>query len=164
MSPLLAPCYLLIALMGESRMKISGLGIDIKLRTNIDDNGIVRSDLCLSNSGDLEVVNDRDNVIQAIWNRLATYQGELSDLGHQDYGSRLDDMIGEPNTPVTHRIIETMVKNCIGKDHRIEKIIEVKAIAHRSDPNRIEILVYLKLHSDHDKLKLELPFYLEGGF
>ena len=48
--------------------------------------------------GDLQLVSDRENLAQAILNRLLTRQGETRGPGTSDYGSRLYQLVGEPNT------------------------------------------------------------------
>jgi phage baseplate assembly protein W len=136
---------------------------DLKLRIKYDANGFVTTDLSTSHSGDLELISGRDNIIQAIRNRLATSHGELASLGHPDYGSKLDDVIGEPNTSDTHRIIETLVKDCILKEPRIEKVIKINAKPHITDHSCVDIMVYIKLRDTPEKLRLVIPFYLEGG-
>lgn len=143
-------------------MTKSELNRDLKLKIERVDKGFYKADLSVSRSGDFETVEGRDNVIQAIRNRLATSQGELAEVGHPEYGSVLDAVIGEPNTPDTHRVIESLVKDCLVKETRIETILKVSVRGNRKDLNSIEILVYLKLLGDPDRLKLVLPFYLEG--
>ena len=48
--------------------------------------------------GDLDTVSGRTNMAQAIVNRLLTRRGELSKLGHPDYGSRLHELVGNSTT------------------------------------------------------------------
>ena len=43
---------------------------------------------------DLATTAGRDNLAQAITMRLLTPRGELAELGHPDYGSRLHELIG----------------------------------------------------------------------
>ena len=54
-------------------------------------------DLTRTATDDLRTVDGRDNLAQAVINRLLTRQGELAALGHPRYGSRLHELIGEPN-------------------------------------------------------------------
>ena len=68
----------------------------------------VRNDLFSRNTGDLSTVGGKDNIIQAIRHRLSTRKGELTELGHPNYGSLLHEMIGQPNTEGTRAIIETL--------------------------------------------------------
>ena len=137
-------------------------GKDLRLRVERDVNGFIKTNLSVSRTGDIETISGRDNIIQAVRNRLATSQGELAILGHPEYGSRLDDLIGEPNVPDTHRIIETLVKECIMKEPRIEKVIKVNAKSHKTDHNCVEIMVNVILRGSSEKIQLEFPFYLEG--
>src|SRR4051794_29300303 len=50
---------------------------------------------------DLESVAALDNLRQALLLRFLTQQGELAVLGHPDYGSRLHELVGLPNTEST---------------------------------------------------------------
>ena len=86
-------------------------GKDLRIRVDTDKDGFQVSDLDISRTGDLGTVEGEETVIQAIRNRLATRRGELTELGHPEYGSLLETVIGEPNTEDTHRIIETLVRD-----------------------------------------------------
>ena len=138
-------------------------GKDLLLKVRRDKDGFVKADLTVARTGDLELIHAKDAVIQAIRNRLAARQGELAGLGHPEYGSLLESVIGEPNTPDTHRIIETLVKDCLAHEPRIENILEVTAGANYNDQDCVEICVYLKLRNEPESLKLVFPFYLEGA-
>ena len=47
---------------------------------------------------DYSTLDGRDNLAQAIVMRLLTPRGELAELGHPEYGSRLNELLGAPNT------------------------------------------------------------------
>jgi len=143
-------------------MSKSEFGQDLKLNVNSDNSGNFVTDLVISRTGDLETVQDRDNVIQAIHNRLATSRGELAELGHPEYGSVLDTVIGEPNTSDTHRVIESLVRDCLADEPRIKNILNIYVRAKKNELSTVEIFVYLKLRGDPAHLELVLPFYLEG--
>ena len=53
---------------------------------------------------DLVLSSDLDNLRQAIEIRLLTPKGELAPLGHSDFGSRLPDLIGTPNTETARNL------------------------------------------------------------
>ena len=52
---------------------------------------------------DLQLATGVDNITQAIIHRLKTCYGEMASLGHPDYGSRHNELIGEPNTEFKKR-------------------------------------------------------------
>jgi hypothetical protein len=78
-----------------------------------------------SASGDLRLASGRANLAQAILNRLFTRQGELTGLGHPDYGSRLYQLIGEPNIRRTHALADLYIRECLAQEERIEEVITI---------------------------------------
>src|SRR3954451_3183564 len=77
----------------------------------------------LSNSGgDLDTTTGRDNLVQAIINRMFTRRGELTSLGHPDYGSRLHELVGELNNLRLRALAELYIRDCLFQERRIEKV------------------------------------------
>ena len=74
---------------------------------------------------DLSVSSDLDNLRQAIEIRLLTPKGELAALGHADYGSRLPDLIGQPNTDTNRNLAKLYVIEALKQERRIEKVVAV---------------------------------------
>lgn len=74
---------------------------------------------------DLKTVAGVDNLSQAILNRLHTRQGELANLGHPDYGSRLYQLVGELNNDRTRNLAELYIRECLAQEPRIEEIREI---------------------------------------
>ncbi len=136
-------------------------GKDLKIKCTVDKDGFSESDLELSRTGDLAVVQGEETVVQAIRNRLTTRHGELTELGHPEYGSLLETVIGEPNTEDTHRIIEALVRDSLQYEPRIENIIEITAVASMQRHDMVEINVMLKLRGEPEALKVVYPMYLE---
>jgi phage baseplate assembly protein W len=75
--------------------------------------------------GDIRLVSGRPNLAQAIVNRLLTRQGELEDLGHPDYGSRLYQLIGEPNSRRTRALAELYIREALANEPRIREIVAI---------------------------------------
>ena len=73
--------------------------------------------------GDLVLASVRANLTQAILNRLFTRQGALTGLGHPDYGSRLYQLIGEPNTQRTRILAEMYIRESLAGEPRIAEIV-----------------------------------------
>lgn len=136
-------------------------GKDLKIKVGTDKDGFQISDLDVSRTGDLGTVQDVDTVIQAIRNRLSTRHGELTELGHPEYGSLLETVIGEPNTEDTHRIIETLVRDSLAYEPRIENIIDVVAGANPTHHEVVDINVVLKLRGETEPFRVVYPLYLE---
>lgn len=74
---------------------------------------------------DLAIAEGRANLTQALLNRLHTRQGELAQLGHPDYGSRLYQLIGELNNNRTRLLAEMYIRECLGQESRIAEIVEI---------------------------------------
>lgn len=136
-------------------------GKDLKIKVFKDKDGDQQSDLGISRTGDLDTLIGVDNVIQAIRHRLCTRRGELTELGHPEYGSLLETVIGEPNTEDTHRIIETLVRDCLQYEPRIENIIDVEASQNQQNHNIVDVGVVLKLRGEREPIRAVYPMYLE---
>jgi phage baseplate assembly protein W len=136
-------------------------GKDLKVIVTEDAHGFQESDIGLSRTGDFDTVIDVDTVIQAIRNRLCTRRGELGELGHPEYGSLLETVIGEPNTEDTHRIIETLVRDSLQHESRIDTIIDIIASANPDQHDVVNISVILKLRGAREPLRVVYPLYLE---
>jgi len=140
------------------------IGRDISTNVELDRAQLLRTEIEVTGKGDLKTVTGRDNMVQAIRNRLGTRVGELEELGHPDYGSYLDMVVGEPNIPDTHRIIEALVRDCLSQDPRIESILDVQVSASDVDKRegRVMINVDIRIIESGERLRIEYPFTLEG--
>lgn len=75
---------------------------------------------------DLGVVDGRDNLAQAVIIRLLTPRGELSALGHPEFGSRLHELIGRVNTETTRNLVKLHILESLEREPRIsETAVEV---------------------------------------
>ncbi len=75
--------------------------------------------------GDVRLVRGRNNLAQALLNRLLTRRGELTLLGHPNYGSRLHELLGEPNNTMTRARAELYIRECLGAERRVAEIIDI---------------------------------------
>lgn len=83
---------------------------------------------------DLAVVQGQANLAQSLLNRLHTRRGELAQLGHPDYGSRLHQLIGGLNNTRTRLLAELYIRECLAQESRISDVVEVMfAPPSRSD-------------------------------
>lgn len=136
-------------------------GRDLLVLTKKDEGGKPVTDVSVKRTGDLETVEGRDLMIQAIRHRLLTRKGELSSLGHPEYGSLLEEVMGEPNIPDTHRIMETLIRDCLKYESRIKNIISVKAFPSDKEKDVVHIFVHVELDGEDGELKITYPLYLE---
>lgn len=130
------------------------LGNDIKL---ID--AEFGKDLKVNREGGIEIVSGASNLGQAIVHRLMTRKGELSVLGHANYGSRLYELIGEPNNERTRELAKIYVKECIAQDPRVKEILKVSVFPVSN--SRIDILISISSIGKEVSLNIVFPFYLE---
>ena len=75
-------------------------------------------DLLSAAGGDVQTVTGRENLAQAIVNRLLTRRGELTGLGHPDYGSRLHLLVGELNNARTRGLAELYIRDSLAQEPR----------------------------------------------
>jgi len=133
------------------------LGRDLKLR--FDQTG---ADLVVAFEGDFDTVADEDNLAQAIIARLATDEGELYDIGHADYGSRLHDVIGEVNNATTRQRIKAKVEECLVQETRIKQVVNINVVPDPDDPHAVDIEIAIVPIKGSDYLTVLFPFRLEG--
>ena len=92
---------------------------------------------------DFGTTSGRDNLGQALTMRLLTPKGELTPLGHPEYGSRLHEVIGAPNTPNTHNLAKLFVIEALKQERRVDKIVRVDVTPH--PVNRFLILIAIEV-------------------
>jgi phage baseplate assembly protein W len=145
------------------------LGTDLDLRYAGPSGAFEDADLETVRRGDartrdLAVVAGVDAAEQMLANRLKTQRGELEALGHPDYGSRHHELIGQPNVQRTRNLIKLHVLDALGREPRIEKILECRVFAPHEPPRDIvRIELELRLIDQPHPLNLVVPFSLEGA-
>lgn len=112
---------------------------------------------------DLERLSGVDNLKQALIVRFLTPVGELEPLGHRDYGTRLHELIGEPNTETNRNRAKLYVLQALAAEPRVEEVVSVDVSSRRNAPTRVDIDVKLKPLGSDTVLNLVFPFFLEGG-
>ncbi len=112
---------------------------------------------------DVAVVEDLAAADQLLVNRLKTRRGELSALGHDNYGSRHHELLGEPNTERTRSMIKRHVLECLGYEPRIDKIESCTVTQDASRRDMVRIVVTVRLIDHDDPRNLVVPFSLESG-
>jgi phage baseplate assembly protein W len=133
------------------------LGKDLKM--NFQEIG---ADLVVTKKGDLETVANEDNLAQAIIIRLSTDEGELYDIGHADYGSRLYEVIGEINNKATRQRLKALVRECLVQESRIKEVSTINVLPDPHDPHRVDIEITILPIGSSVYLNIVYPFRLEG--
>lgn len=140
------------------------LGTDLKiiLETRPEFMGL-GADLAVSRKGDLQVAAGRENLGQAIMHRMLTRRGELSDLGHPDYGSRLHELIGEPNNQSTRELVRLYAKECILQEPRVKDIVNLAVSVPPDNPHIVVLDITVMPIRSNVPMNVVFPFYLEVG-
>jgi phage baseplate assembly protein W len=133
------------------------IGKDLKLRFNE-----LGADLTVTEKGDLDTLEDYDDLAQAIIIRLSTDEGELYDIGHADYGSHLYEVVGELNNEVTRKRIQSIIRECLFQEPRIQEVVSVNVLTDHKDPHRLDIEITVLPIDSKTYLSLTYPFRLEG--
>lgn len=118
-------------------------------------------DLNLGPTGDLETIGEEYNLAQAIIMRLNTMQGELTDLGHSSYGSRLHELVGEPNNERTRELVRIYALESVNRDPRVEEVVNISVEKIEGDLSRIDIDISVRATGLTSILNIVFPFYLE---
>ncbi|HZN93892.1 MAG TPA: DUF2634 domain-containing protein [Myxococcales bacterium] len=95
-------------------------------------------DLALSRD-DLETVEGRDNLAQALKMRLLVGAGELGALGHPRYGSRILELIGEPLDRANLELLRRFVRKALMRDPRVEEVTRVEVSARAGQPGTVDV-------------------------
>jgi phage baseplate assembly protein W len=114
------------------------------------------SDLQVSPTGDLVIVSEEPNLAQAIINRLRTIEGELYEIEHPTYGSRLYDFIGELNNDLTRNRIRNYIKSTLMKEPRIKEIVKITVKSLIINPSNNHSYQHKTKNNDYADNKLEI--------
>jgi phage baseplate assembly protein W len=144
----------------------SHLGADLRLLDDLEQQAGRRrgSDLMVEEDEprDLVTVEGHANLAQALLLRFLTPRGELTDLGHPDYGSRLYELIGELNNDRNRMRARMYALEALAGEPRVAAVRELQV---RQSAERVGVLISMALDViDSDTpLNLVFPFSLEGG-
>jgi phage baseplate assembly protein W len=112
---------------------------------------------------DLESVVGVPNLQQALLLRFLTPVGEMTVLGHPEYGSRLHELIGEPNTQTNRDRAKLFALEALLAEPRVKEVKSLKVTTRRDRPNRIDIVAELAVLDEDTVLNLVFPFEFDGG-
>lgn len=116
-----------------------------------------------SSAGDLALAHGNDNIIQALTLRLRVRKGELAPLGWPDYGSRLHELIGEPNLPRTRLKAQAFARDALQADPRVAEVESVEVVSVPGERSVLCLTVSLLLINVNPPLNLIYNFALEGS-
>lgn len=127
-------------------------GSDLQLRTRPE-----------TNQTDLQLLGEVGNLQQALLLRFLTPLGELAQLGHSDYGSRLFELIGELNNETNRNRAKLFVLIALAGEPRVKQVLDVTVTQNAALRDAIDISVTLKAIDSDTPLNLVFPFFLDGG-
>jgi phage baseplate assembly protein W len=112
---------------------------------------------------DLQMITDADNLKQALLLRFLTVVGEMTQLGHPEYGSRLSELIGELNDQTNRNLAKMYVLQALAQEPRVQRVLEVTVKQNAARRDEMDISVSLLAINSQTPLNLVFPFFLEGG-
>lgn len=110
---------------------------------------------------DLDILSKVDNLVQALLLRFLTPVGEMAQLGHPDYGSRLFELIGELNSETNRNRAKLFTLQALQAEPRVKEIRSVTVTQNRAVPEQMDIRVSLLPVDSDTLLNLVFPFFLE---
>jgi phage baseplate assembly protein W len=111
---------------------------------------------------DVVIATEIASAEQLLVNRIKTHKGELTALGHPEYGSRHHELIGEPNVQRTRNLIKLHVLEALSHEPRIEKILSCEvSVPPGPVRDQVRIAITARLIDQPDPLNLVVPFSLE---
>jgi phage baseplate assembly protein W len=90
---------------------------------------------------DLALTGGRDNLAQAVMMRLLTPRGELAELGHADYGSRLHELVGAANTATRRSLAKLHILESLAQEPRVAKVIKADVTPAVGQRDRVDVLL-----------------------
>jgi uncharacterized protein len=113
----------------------------------------------LDEQGRIAGVGLEDDVRQAIWIVLSTSPGER--VMRPDFGAGLADLVFAPNTPATHGLVASAVRDAlVDWEPRID-VLDVAVDADPAEPTRLLVEVDYTVRVTNSRFNLVYPFYLQ---
>jgi len=112
---------------------------------------------------DLQILSDVGNLQQALLLRFLTPLGELAQLGHPDYGSRLFELIGELNNDTNRNRAKLFVLLALAGEPRVEQVLDVIVAQNAALRDAIDISISVKAIDSDTPVNLVFPFFIDGG-
>ncbi len=145
-------------------------GRDIRLLRNLElqDQRQRGADLLVadrpeSSEADLVALSGVENLQQALLLRLLTHTGEMASLGHPDYGSRLFELIGEPNTQTNRDRAKLYALQALVAEPRVKEVKSLIVRTRRDQPSRIDIVAGVVALDENTILNFVFPLDFSGG-
>jgi hypothetical protein len=125
--------------------------------------GTLSADLTPTASGDLRMTTGAENIAQALGMRLRVRAGELARLGFPGYGSRLHEVLGEPNTQRTRLLLLAHARAAVEQDPRVVEVQAATATVLPGERDVVRLSLDVLLISAPDPLNLVFNVRLGGA-
>jgi phage baseplate assembly protein W len=119
-------------------------------------------DLSASPRGDLALALGNENIVQALELRLKVRKGELSHLGLPDYGSRLYELIGEPNNDRRHLKAMAFARSALEGDTRVAEVTDIRMEILSGEQKTVRLIMEIYLIHEPNPRNLVFDLNLEG--
>ncbi|MEV8377686.1 GPW/gp25 family protein [Kribbella sp. NPDC056861] len=117
----------------------------------------------VSSKVDLQRLTGVQDLQQALLLRFLTQVGELAQLGHPEYGSRLHELVGEPNTETTRNRAKLFTLQALQGEPRIAAVQSVTVTTDRARPTWLVIKAQVLVIHEPTPLNLVFPIDLGGS-
>lgn len=84
------------------------------------------------------------NLAQAVMLRLLTPRGELADLGHPEYGSRVHELIGQENNRSKRNLLKLFILEALKQEPRVEKVAQLEVEPSPGARSTVDVLLRVK--------------------
>jgi phage baseplate assembly protein W len=111
-------------------------------------------------AGDLARLTGLDDVKQAVLLRLLTPAGELAQLGHPEYGSRLHTLTGAAANSATLRRARLYVLEALAGEPRVKEVLSLTVAADLSSCDRLDIQMSLHIRDSQPPVHLAFQYSL----
>ena len=125
--------------------------------------GTLSADLTPGATGDLATTTGAENIAQALGMRLRVRVGELARLGFPDYGSRLHEVLGEPNTQRTRLLLLAHARTAVDQDPRVAEVADATATVLPGERDVVRLTLSVLLITEPTPLNLVFDVRLGGA-
>jgi phage baseplate assembly protein W len=119
-------------------------------------------DLVAGARRDLALARGNTNIEQALVLRLRVRRGELAALGWPTYGSRIHELIGQPNLKRTQVMLMAFAREAIEQDPRVEEVTSVAVVPIPGERDTVRLDLEITLISQQTPLNLVVDVGLGG--
>lgn len=111
---------------------------------------------------DFGTVGGRDNLGQALLMRILTPLGELAQLGHPGYGSRVHEVIGSGNTATVRNLLRLYIIEAVQREPRVGEIVQLSIVPAKGTRQTVDVDLVVKPVGFNETVQVG-PFSIDVG-